>query len=433
MFNELKNKLYKMILTLGGIFSLIIFFGIFLGSYFSFQRSMEDTLHDSFKTATQNQAVIPQKESCVLLLIYVDENNNILKNEQGNVDYEIYPYEFENDIEFKTKYSWWFNGLATSIDQTYQDDNLFKFNNKRYIFNNISYTSTTHPEKRCMLYSILDYSSYYSNFQVTFFSLLIGYCLVILLLSFSSVTLADKIVAPVHDAFVKQKDLIANASHELKTPLTIISTNTSIILEHQDETIQSQEKWISSSKQQVDRMNQLIQQMLYLSKTESMFLVEQHDEVNLSESIKKIAMEFDSVAFEQKIHIQLNIQKDVLYYCNQNSFNNLVTILLDNAIKYNNENGVIKITLTQKKNKIEMIFFNTGKGIEKENLEKIFQRFYKEDKAFSKNSHQSFGLGLAIAKAIVTQMNGSIYAESEKNVYTQFIIKLQKKGLQRKK
>ncbi len=425
MFNELKRKLYKMIIALGGIFTFIIFFGILLGSYFSYQNELENTLHDSFRTADNEQAIIPQKESCVFLLIYVDENDDIILNDEGKVKYEIFPQEYEEDEEFKLKYSWWFDGLAENINKVYKKDDIFKFNNRRYIFNNIAKQTLSTLNKRMMLFSILDYTSSYNNFQVMFFFLLVGYTLVTLLLSLASFIVAGKIVEPIADSFVKQKELVANASHELKTPLTIISASTSLLAEEQE--IESKEKWLASINQQTDRMNQLIQQMLYLSKTESNLTVENKEDVNLSETIEKIAMEFDAIAFERKINIELNIQPNVIFKCNANNFNNLVTILLDNAIKYNNDNGIIRITLIQKKNKIDLSFFNTGKGIDKENIEKVFQRFYKVDHAYSQTSNQSFGLGLAIAKAIVTQMNGTIKVESTKDVSTTFTIKLQKR------
>lgn len=138
-------------------------------------------------------------------------------------------------------------------------------------------------------------------------------------------------------------------------------------------------------------------------------------------------MEFEANAFEKRIEIQANLEANVQLACNKENMIKLFTILIDNAIKYTNVQGKIDINLSQKKSKIIFCIENTGKGIAKTNIDKIFQRFYKEDESYKADSSHSFGLGLAIAKAIVNQLNGTISAESIENEYTKFIVKIPNK------
>lgn len=166
--------------------------------------------------------------------------------------------------------------------------------------------------------------------------------------------------------------------------------------------------------------------MLDLSKTESLLASETKQPIQLSELIEKLVMEFEVNAFEKKIHVTSNIEENIVFNGNMENMIKLFTILIDNAIKYTQENGAIDLSLTQKKNKIEFTIQNTGKGIEKENLGKVFQRFYKQDESYNQDSNHSFGLGLAIAKAIVDQLNGTITVTSEVNVHTTFVVKLPK-------
>ena len=274
---------------------------------------------------------------------------------------------------------------------------------------------------------IYDYTSYVRVNNATFTFLMIGYFVVILLLSFSAITIADKTVEPVKEAFIKQKELIANASHELKTPLTVINTNLSILEDNKDKSIESQSKWLNNIIEQTSRMNNLIYQMLDLSKTESLLASEKKEIIHLNDLLEKLLMEFEANAFEKRIEIQANLEANVQLACNKENMIKLFTILIDNAIKYTNVQGKIDINLSQKKSKIIFCIENTGKGIAKTNIDKIFQRFYKEDESYKADSSHSFGLGLAIAKAIVNQLNGTISAESIENEYTKFIVKIPNK------
>ncbi len=420
MFKTLKNQFAKMLIIFGGFFILLVFSGIFLGSYFSSQKEINEILKKSLITASKEN-IIPEKEDCVFLIMYVDNNGQFIKTGTNQVSYE--PLNDNYSEEYGHERTEWFDELAQSIANCKSEDRIFELHQRNYIFASIEYLNLQNPTQNCLLFSILDYTSYLSNTNIMFFSLLIGYFIVIVLLSFSAIIIAERTISPIREAFFKQKELIANASHELKTPLTVISTNLSVLENNKNKTIKSQDRWFNNIVEQTTRMNRLIYQMLDLSKTENLLASETKEDVCLSELIEKLVMEFEVNAFEKKIHVDSNIEENIIYSCNEENMIKLFTILIDNAIKYTQENGYIDLSLSQKKNKIEFSIKNTGKGIEKENLEKVFQRFYKQD------SNRSFGLGLAIAKAIVDQLNGTITVTSEVNLHTTFIVKLPKKVL----
>lgn len=423
MFKTLKNQFAKMLIIFGGIFILIVFSGIFLGSYFSSQKEINEILKKSLITASKEN-IVSEKEDCIFLLMYVDNEGNFIKTGTNQVAYD--PLDDNYSEDYGHERSEWFDKLSMKIAQCKSEEHVFKLNQRYYIFDSIEYLNLQKPTQNCLLFSIFDYTSYISNTNVMFFSLLIGYFIVIVLLSFSAIIIAERTISPIREAFYKQKELIANASHELKTPLTVINTNLSVLENNKTETIESQNRWINNIIEQTNRMNRLIYQMLDLSKTESLLASETKQPIQLSELIEKLVMEFEVNAFEKKIHVTSNIEENIVFNGNMENMIKLFTILIDNAIKYTQENGAIDLSLTQKKNKIEFTIQNTGKGIEKENLGKVFQRFYKQDESYNQDSNHSFGLGLAIAKAIVDQLNGTITVTSEVNVHTTFVVKLPK-------
>lgn len=423
MFKTLKNQFAKMLIIFGGIFILIVFSGIFLGSYFSSQKEINEILKKSLITVSKEN-IVPEKEDCTFLLMYVDDEGNFIKTGTNQVAYD--PLDDNYSEEYGHERSEWFDELSMKIAKCKSEEHVFKLNQRYYIFDSIEYLNLQKPTQNCLLFSIFDYTSYISNTNVMFFSLLIGYFIVIVLLSFSAIIIAERTISPIREAFYKQKELIANASHELKTPLTVINTNLSVLENNKTETIESQNRWINNIIEQTNRMNRLIYQMLDLSKTESLLASETKQPIQLSELIEKLVMEFEVNAFEKKIHVTSNIEENIVFNGNMENMIKLFTILIDNAIKYTQENGAIDLSLTQKKNKIEFTIQNTGKGIEKENLGKVFQRFYKQDESYNQDSNHSFGLGLAIAKAIVDQLNGTITVTSEVNVHTTFVVKLPK-------
>lgn len=241
------------------------------------------------------------------------------------------------------------------------------------------------------------------------------------LLFFVSYYFANKSIQPIMEVFTKQKQFIADASHELRTPLAIIKTNLSLLTSNQDETVLSQKKWINYIDDQTNRMSELINDMLSLAKLDIDTQQLQLMPTNINDILENLIMSFEAVFFENHINIEEQQIEQLSIEGNPPELKKLFSILIDNAIKHTPENGSISISVRKNKNKAEVIVRNTGEGIAPEHLQKIFERFYRPDDSRQRNSG-GYGLGLAIAAAIVKQHHGNIHAESILGQYTSFIV-----------
>ena len=248
-----------------------------------------------------------------------------------------------------------------------------------------------------------------------------GSLLSLIILFMISVYFTNKAIEPLEESFKKQKQFIADASHELRTPLTVIKTNISILKENKQESIKSQERWISYIESQANRMSFLVNEMLSLANIDLNIKKVNLSKISLTDILKNCLLVFEVVIFEKGLLLEEYIDDDIYINGEKEQIKKLISILIDNAIKYTNSNGKIIIFLKNEKNKAKLIVKNTGEGIKNENLEKIFERFYRIDD--SRNSKSGgYGLGLAIARAISEEHKGKIYAESNFRKDVSFIV-----------
>ena len=250
----------------------------------------------------------------------------------------------------------------------------------------------------------------------------------LILLLLISIYLTNKTIKPIKETFEKQKQFIADASHELKTPLAIIRTNTSLVLSNKGATVESQSKWLNYINNQIGRMTELLDEMLSLAKLDTNRELQEFKDFDLSKLLNSILLTFEAVIFENRIELESNISENVSLKGDKESIKKVVIILLDNAIKYTNKSGKINVNLQQEKNKIKLKIKNTGEGIKKEDLEKIFERFYRVDSSRARETG-GYGLGLSIAKSIVDSHKGKIYAESNIGKDTSLICLGKYKGM----
>ena len=236
----------------------------------------------------------------------------------------------------------------------------------------------------------------------------------LILLFFISLIIAKRAIKPVEEAYNSQKRFIADVSHELKTPLAIINTNIDLLNSNKNDTIKNQKKWIDYIAFQTDRMSKLVSNLLYLAKADNNEILGEEVEFNLSDVVMNQALNFEAILYENNIELDCDIKENISFKGNKEGFNQLIGILIDNAIKHSFKDTEIKISLKEDKQKIHLSVENTGENIPKEDLEKIFERFYRVDKSRAREKG-GYGLGLSIAKTIVEKYNGKIYAESEKN------------------
>ena len=222
--------------------------------------------------------------------------------------------------------------------------------------------------------------------------------------------LSKWVVSPVEKAFKDQQQFIADASHELKTPLTVIMTNAQMINEISKGSSISgifAERILKVSNQ----MKNLVEEMLELARSENVNSREILSMVDLSNIVKNAALPFEVLFFEKGLILEMDVEDNIKVKGDENSLRHLVEILIDNASKYSIDDGTTKISLKNHgRHHYLLEVSNDGNPIDKDKLNNLFKRFYRTDE--SRNDSDSYGLGLAIAKNIVTKHKGKIWMES---------------------
>lgn len=228
-----------------------------------------------------------------------------------------------------------------------------------------------------------------------------------------SILVAKIAVKPVEKSIKQQQQLVADVSHELKTPITVIATNADIVLTHPESTVEEQQKWLGYIKDETERMTELISMMLYLARTDESNDKPALSELDLSSTAYEIALLFESICFENKKRFQISIDPEIYIHGDSATIKQLIVILLDNAIKYSNENADIELCVYSQGDKALLSVYNTGEPIPKEAIPHIFERFFRVDKSRSRDSKKGgSGLGLSIAKRIIENNEGNISVTS---------------------
>ena len=254
-------------------------------------------------------------------------------------------------------------------------------------------------------------------------------CLLIWLLAmaaffFVSLFLASLALRPVEKAWKQQRQFVADASHELKTPLTVILANTGIVLAHPSDTVESQSKWLSYTQEEARQMKGLVEDLLFLAKSDSARLPTHPTQVDLSQLVQGCLLPFEPVAFEAGVALESHIDPELTLTGDEGQLRRLVRILLDNAVKYAGPpNPEVRITLTRQQDKLRLSVHNTGAPIPAEHLPHLFERFYRADAARDR-AQGGYGLGLAIAKSITETHRGRISVTSTPDSGTTFTVLL---------
>lgn len=245
----------------------------------------------------------------------------------------------------------------------------------------------------------------------------------LIVIYFLSRYFANRSIAPVREAFEKQKQFIGDASHELKTPLAIINTNADVLLANQEDTIANQAKWLHYIKSETERMTGLTNDLLYLTQMDDSRSTMIHAKFNMSDAVESIILPMEAVIFEKNISLDYNIEPNLTVHGNSEQIKQVILILLDNAVKYSGPKGSVNVTLQRQNNDVMLAVSNTGDGIAPEHLDRIFDRFYHTDSSRARK-HGGHGLGLAIARSIVDQHKGEVYARSVVGEGATFYVRL---------
>jgi len=252
----------------------------------------------------------------------------------------------------------------------------------------------------------------------------------LVVLFFISLLLASMAVRPVQKTWDQQQQFVADASHELKTPLTVMLANNNILLDHRNETVEAQKKWIESSQAEANHMKKLIDNLLFLARSDASKNKLIFSVVPLSDIIMDTFLQFEPIAFESGIETISEIDPDISMVGDQTQLKQLIHILIDNACKYAGDNGKVKVVLKKSDHshhirgrntsEITLAVNNTGKPIDSKDIPHIFERFYRADKA--RVQGEGYGLGLSIAKRIVEEHKGKITVTSSAQSGTTFTV-----------
>ena len=240
-----------------------------------------------------------------------------------------------------------------------------------------------------------------------------------------SLMLSGLALKPAEEAWEQQRRFVADASHELKTPLTVILTNTGILLAHSGDTIAQQQKWVEYIGDEAQRMRALVEDLLFLAKSDAgKETAPVTAPVDVSELTWSALLPFEPVAFEQGVEMESEIADQLTVQGNADQLRRLVAILLDNAVKYAGNGGRVKLVLSRpERGGVCLAVHNTGPAIPPEHLPHLFERFYRADDSRARTSG-GYGLGLAIAKRIVDGHGGSIAVSSGEDAGTDFTVRL---------
>lgn len=312
-------------------------------------------------------------------VVYLAPNNEILYTDTGNI-----------------------YATSSQMAQEYSLDILNKNKTSGYI-DDYKYLVTTFKDSSAIIF--VDASRDIRMFKGFLYNSSIISFIALTLVAIVSYFLSPFAVKPIAQAYEKQKEFITNASHEIKTPLTVISANIDIMEMHTGEN-----KWTSSSKEQIIKLTDLVNSLVSLSR------MEENEELrkanfSLSEVAEMVIESYNNIALTKNKKFNANIESNINYIGNEKNISQLFYILLDNAFKYSNDNGVIDISLSKNQDKIILIIQNTVDQMPVGKHNELFDRFYRKDE--SRNSQTSgFGIGLSLAKSIVAKHKGKIIAKS---------------------
>lgn len=266
------------------------------------------------------------------------------------------------------------------------------------------------------LVMVMDNRSVGNTIRVLMVNTLIFGFIFILLTVMIAYILAGKIMKPLEDNAMRQKQFISDASHELKTPISAIQANLEVLQRQRRSGIASYEqmdRWMDNIAMESERMSALVKELLQLSRAENQMY--EMSVLDFSALVEKNVLLFESMAYEKGRELRYDIQNGLYVQGNALKLEQVITILLDNSLKHAKGSGPVEVALhttTDRNAKVLLEVRNPGMEITKEEQKRIFERFYQVDQA---RTNEHFGLGLAIAKSIMERHNGSIsidYAKS---------------------
>jgi len=286
----------------------------------------------------------------------------------------------------------------------------------------VFYTKYTEPTTFEVRIAFSNAHSFDSFYDALLLFLVIVFVIIMLNIYVIIRIIVSLCLKPVAKVWNQQQNFIADASHELKTPLTVILTNTNILMSHRKDTIENQMMWVNSTYEESTHMKDLVEKLLMLAKTDNLNQKKMFVPVDISELLIRLSLQYEPVAFESGVMLNTDIQNGITVKGEPTALNQVVHILLDNAVKYAGVGGEVTLSLRRNQKYAFISCTNTGDPIPAQDLPHIFERFYRSDKA--RTTGNGYGLGLAICKNLVDLHKGEISCSSNSVTGTTFTIKM---------
>lgn len=340
-----------------------------------------------------------------IIIILRDEDGKIISGEIGRLA------EYQEEIDFNSK----------NLDKIYDEEISNKFYYRGINFKISSQLGNNAKYVQLLINVDSERRLLNGYLQIITYSIIIISGLSII----ASYMISRRNLEPLKESISKQMEFVQNVSHELRTPLTIIQAKQELLLQEPDAKIIDKSEDIVLTLNETKRLSRLVKDLLLLSRADNNKMTLQKENVNIDDYIKEIVTPYVEVAEleEKKIVFNLNYKTDIKI--DTNKIYQLMIILLDNAIKYTETGEEIQINTFAKDNKCIIEIKDTGIGVSDEGLKRIFERFYREDRARNRETGGT-GLGLSIANMIVNAHGGTIKASHNQPKGTVFTIRLPK-------
>lgn len=397
MIKKLRKQIIATIMSVFSILLLIILVSIFISTKETLESSCWDKLESAIYKTYSNKSPLVQDTSLPILVVTVDYKNNVklLVNDIENLS--------TDDIRELV------HEVLTSKSKSSIIDGHLRFLRKSIGISDIRV-------------AIADIQTEQSLLRKQFWQLLIIGVISILTFGILSVVLSEKLTKPVQNTILSQKDFIANASHKLKTPLTVILSNSEMLLnmdENSDRADHYSRQRLNFIHSESLRMKDLIEQLLQLAKLDSSTLPVHKEKLDFSFLVCNSILTYEPIIYDLGKNLDFNYIENITVLGNAESLRQVVDILIDNAIKYSTPETTIYVSLTAAKRNVQFTVESYGEPIGPGDMKRIFQKFYRIG-----TDSAGYGLGLSIAQSIIEEHSGSIWAETDGASKNKFIVQL---------